>query len=246
MKSPISIECNVLVRGFTNGVEDYRHECHNIWLDNGRHWLVRLLGYDMTGYARDDSDCIDPIPATTLYENRRIMYMGVGIGGNQQSGPIPGSTPAVLGEVAYDYPGGNTQSDADPTVLGLERPVRARSFVGDTFVRWLVPVTTPAGVTGFPASFPNKWVRFSGTFSGDEINDATLPHGGGYAVVPVSELALFCYDPNANAGLHYNILEAGYAPPSFALTQALAYATIPTYNKTNASQVILDWELRVK
>jgi hypothetical protein len=245
--SEIIIESNILVRGVQDGLEIYRHEKHNIWLDNGRHWLMKMLGFNMTGYVRADPPATDEYPVGAAphdvyppgysYEDRRIMYIGAGIGGNQQSGPVPT-------DVGTDYPGGNTQSDADPTILGLERPLRI--ITGADWARWLVPVSQPAGVTGFPAAYPYKWVRFRGTFDLADLNDAKYPNAAEYPVVPVSELGLYFFDPTANVGKNYIVGDPNYDPPVFALTQALAYATIPTYNKTSSGALIVDWEIRVK
>lgn len=245
MKVDLTVACNVLVRGFQNDKEIYQYSTHNIWLDNGRDWLVKLIGYNMTGYVRADPPAPDPVPGTT-YTDKRILFIGVGIGGNQQTGPIPGGG---AGTPDTDYPGGNTQSDADPTVLGLERPVRVRVDTPTTWCRWVVPVSLPAGSTGFPATYPYTWVRFRGTFDLLDINTGVYDPGGilpaTYPVVPVAELALYTYDATANDGDQYVTVPPG-VPPAYALTQAVAYSTIPTFNKTTLNSLVVDWEIRVK
>jgi len=215
---------------------------HNIFLDNGKTWLGQRLSYNTTGYVRTDPP-LDPEPAiagapytrtvaaplTTadVYMPFALFYIGVGIGGNQQSGPIPAA-------VDLAYPGTNAQSDADPTVPGLERPVRItlENLLVPTWARWLNPIQTT-----IPAP-PVTYVRYTATFSTTDINWNTVIGGGNFVDVPLSEAALYCWttDPDSAFTTY---------PPALAFTQgqALVYHTFPLISKNMAVGLVVQWDL---
>ena len=112
-----------------------RREGHNIWLNLGREYLAKLISY---------KTFIPPV----FEEDARIRYMGLGIGGTRQLavGIQPGS--ANVAPLTPAYAGTNTQTDVDPTVTTLERPVRLSGsstnypgLAGDT---WLGQIQAPA------------------------------------------------------------------------------------------------------
>jgi hypothetical protein len=177
-----------------------RRESHNIWLNLGREYLASLLDY------------ISFSPLTPE-RNDRIAYMGVGIGGNQQVAlTVANSAPIVTA-----YPGTNNQSDTDPTVTALERPVRISGgslpYPGSIGDLWLGQVQAPA-VHGTATQ-----VTFSHLFGETDISYNP------FLVVPLSEIMLFTYAANPNV---FN-------------NTGVAYDTFPTISKTNAFSLEVDW-----
>lgn len=271
MRTELAIKHNIKLTGLDiAGKEIYKHEAHNIWLDNGRTWISQALAYEFLGYVIGDPPPDDEpnpagppagtytrtisaapgspawVPSTAGVKMPLLpFYMGVGIGGNQQTGPVP-TTGAFPGDVGDDYPGTNTYSDADPTVPGLERPVRVRTGTG--WARWLQPFSS---VT-WGSSSPYLFVKFTCTFNTTDINPASLVPGSpptvgsAYATVPLSEIALFRWDYDANgAQPPTNPVPAGtaYVPPGYVTGAALAYETYPTYPKTALNSLIAEWTL---
>ena len=277
MSTELSIKHNIRIIGLdAGGREIYRHEGHNIWLDNGRTWISQALAYDFYGYTVHDPPYdpgtqpgdAEPNPAgppagtytrvvtaipgsppwtTTAGVKMPYLpfYVGVGIGGNQQTGPIP-STGTFPGNVGDDYPGTNTYSDADPTVPGLERPVRVRTGTG--WARWLQPFSSVSWGT----STPYLYVKFTCSFEMSDINPASLVPGSpplpgsAYATVPLSEIALYRWDPSANGNQPPpNPVPPGtaYVPPGYVTGAALAYETFPTFPKTASNSLVVEWTL---
>ena len=131
----------------------HTHRGQNIWVNAGKEWLRDLVHYAVT--------------PPTVGEDRRVMYMGFGIGGLRQ-----GSVLAGLPPMSTDYPGVNTQLDIDPSVERLERPVRVTGGV------FLAQVSPP--VFDVPSS-----ARFT------VVLDKTDVSYGSYLAVPLSEIGLF-------------------------------------------------------
>ena len=242
-KASIGVRTNVKITGWqeVDGRREtfYEHKKHNIWLDQGRTWLGRLIMYDLlTGPYAGRADPLlpnasDPEPAD-FYESRRLFSAALGIGGNQQTGPIPAAVDA-------DYPGGNTYSDADATVRGLERPVRVLTAGGAPpyWVRWMVPV----GTVTF-SSTPLEWVQMTFDFLPTDLNPATFaPAGVPYTVVPVSEAALYHWEVDANTGTQYAVPVLD--PPPVVINEAVAYATFPPLPKSNVIGITLEWILEL-
>lgn len=277
MRTDLSIRHNIKLTGLdADGKKIYEHEGHNIWLDNGRTWISLAMAYDFLGYVPADppspiggdaepNPAGPPVGTYTRVVNAPVggpgipttagvkmpwlpFYMGVGIGGNQQTGPVPttGVFPGGVNGVGDDYPGTNAYSDADPTVPGLERPVRIRTGVG--WARWLQPFASVAWGT----SSPYMYVKFTCSFAAaTDINPASLVLPGPvpglvYATVPLSEIALFRWDPAANgAQPPPNPAPVGtpYVPPGYVTGAALAYETFPTFPKTVLNSLIAEWTL---
>lgn len=250
-KSSIGVRNNVKITGWqvTDGKKEifYEHKKHNIWLDQGRTWLGNLIVYNLAGYVgRADppapwpANHHDPEPSL-VFEDRRLFYAALGIGGNQQTGPIPAAVDAA-------YPGGNTYSDADASVRGLERPVRVLSqgaAPGPYWTRWLVPAGT---VTFSPT--PLEWVQLTFEFLISDINPAVWPPGipPAYTVVPVAEAALYHWEVDASMGRNYIVGDPDYLPPAPVLNEAVAYATFPTLPKTGGMGgigITLEWILEL-
>lgn len=180
-----------------------RREGHNIWLNLGREYLSQLIAYSLMA------------PLTTVRDDR-IRYMGLGIGGTRQL--IPSLANAA--PFSTTYPGTNAQTDDDPDVQKLERPVRLSGGssvppynVADV---WLGQVTAPADFS------TTNQVKFTRLFTQTEISYTP------YSVVPLSEIMLFTNAANPNV---YN-------------NTGVAYDTFETVSKTNAFELEAEWVIK--
>jgi hypothetical protein len=185
-----------------------RRDGHNIWLDFGRTYLASLLAYQ------------DFAPLVTEQDNR-VSYIGFGIGGTRQISPAIANNEPLLSH----YPGGLTQTDAQPGILKLERPVR---------FGWTTVLPEAPGVGGYDLG--DVWLkevqvpthpiatstRFAMTATSTELN------GGYYLAVPLSEVGLF----HRGAGVHvYN-------------NSPIAYDTFDTVQKTGLFDLTVSWTIR--
>jgi hypothetical protein len=151
--------------------------------------------------------------------------MGLGIGGNRQlalttanASPLGANPPAPNGA----YPGTNAQTDTDPTVTKLERPVRVSGGVTvypyyPTDV-WLSQVEAPA--------WSVDDVPYDSTFS--VLFGQTSISYSPYLTVPLSEVGLFTSAADVNI---YN-------------NTAVAYDTFDTISKTAAFDLEIQWTIR--
>lgn len=222
MLADIEIRSNVVVTLRERGKLVGRHHSHNIFLDQGRDWLSKMIGaktypdppegdVDMggTAYAVDGM----------IY---KVRYIGVGIGGSKQNYYPPGE-PTKLG------PGSQTESD--PSVTGLERPIEVTAGV------WMKQVL-PQVATDL-LSFPSKGkIVFRVIYDMTEINFAEVfdsaPADWGTMSsikVPISEFAL--YTSQANPGL-----SNGGTPPD---NGCIAYNTDDTRIVTPNMMLEVDW-----
>ena len=180
-----------------------RRDGHNIWLDLGREYLAQLISLASFG------------PDVPVREDR-IKYMGVGIGGTRQLALATANSAPI----SPPYVGANTQTDADPTVTTLERPVRvsgsATAYPGIAGDAWIGQVQVPPDLT------ISTQVTFRRVFSGTEVSY------GPFLSVPLSEVALFT---NAAAPVNY-------------LNTAVAYDTFDTLSKTAAIDIEAVWTIR--
>lgn len=182
-----------------------RRDGHNIWLNVGREYLSHLIG--LASY----------IPTDIPERNDRIKYMGFGIGGTRQVAPIIANTAPML----TAYPGTNLQTDLDPTVIRLERPVRVSGSTSTTPYDptdvWLGTIQAP------PIHTTASQVTFRRLFAQTDISYST------FLSVPLSEVGLFTslVDP---VGHPYN------AP--------VAYDTFDTLSKTGAFEIEVEWSVR--
>lgn len=212
----IQVRSNLKLVARERGKIVARREGHNIWVNLGREWLSELVGYG--SYSGD---------AGVPERSDRIRWMAVGIGGNRQVAlGVANANPLLT-----DYPGTNVQSDVDPTLRILERPVRVGWTTGspsappyDAGDVWFAQV---AGVTHPTATD----AKFTVVFGLTDVN------GGGseYPTVPLSEIGLFT--DHVSATRHV-------APSATNPTQyANAYDTFDSISKTVGIQVQADWIL---
>lgn len=180
-----------------------RRDGHNIWLNLGREYLASLMAYSS----------FTPV---TPERNDRIRYIGLGIGGSRQlSLGVANAAPLVTA-----YSGTNLQTDTDPAVTRLERPVRLSGstdpYPGQIGDVWLGQVQAPATHT------TATQVTFKRLFTQLEVSYSP------YLSVPLSEIGL-C---------------AGAADPGVYNNTLVAYDTFDTLSKTNAFELEVSWTVR--
>jgi len=207
----IQVKQNVYITARERGKIVARREGHNIFLNTGREWLATLISY--LSFSPD------------VFENEaRVRYMGFGIGGFRQlalptanSSPIGGAGDAY--RASYSQAGANSQTDTDPTVTQLERPVRVTGTTNDyptnTGDQWMGQIQAP------PSHDPATTATFRRLFGQLEVNYAP------YVSVPLSEIGLFLSDAN----------------PEFAFNVPVAYDTFDTLSKTAAFELEVIWTL---
>lgn len=179
---------------------------HNIWLDLGREYLASLIAY--TSYGPD-----------TAERNDRIKYMGFGIGGTRQVAPgVANAAPLVVA-----YPGSNAQTDLDPTVTTLERPVRISGSTTSPSSPYSVSDTWLGTIQAPPIHVTPSQVTFRRLFSQSEISYST------FSTVPLSEVMLFT---------------AAAAPTGQPFNTGVAYDTFDSISKTGAFDFEVEWTVR--
>lgn len=198
----IPVRQNLIITARERGKIVARREGHNIWLNLGEEWLAMLIGYFS----------LSPDTPETDY---RIKYMGLGIGGNRQLAPGTANS----GYLLTDYGGSNNQTDTDPTVTELERPVRVSGGSGAPAAgdAWVVTVQAPpdhpiASQTVFKRVFTQQEVSY-------------YP----YLTVPLSEIGLF----------------TSAADPVYYKNNPVAYDTFDTISKTVAVELEVEWTIRI-
>lgn len=199
----VEVRSNLILTARERGKIVARREGHNIWLNLGRSYLASLLAY--TSFGPD-----------TPERNDRVKYMGVGIGGSRQLALTTANSPPM----SVSYPGSNAQTDTDPTVVSLERPVRISGstdpYPGQALDVWLAQVQAPA------VHATATEVTFSRLFSSTDVSYST------FTTVPLSEIMLLTSAANANV---FN-------------NTGVAYDTYDTISKTTAFQLEVQWTVR--
>jgi len=199
----IQVRSNLVLTMRDRGKIVTKREGHNIWLNLGREYLAQLISYSSFSPltpARDD----------------RVRYMGLGIGGNRQL--ISGGT--MLSAVTTAYPGANSQTDTNPGVTQLQRPVRisgsAVTYPGQGTDVWIGQIQAP------PVHPVTTQTTFTRLFLSGEVSYGTL------TTVPLSEIGL---------------LTAAANPHVFNNT-LIAYDTFDTISKTLAFELEVAWTIR--
>lgn len=176
-------------------------EGHNIWTNLGREYLA---------------DRVQDLSAAY------VMYMGLGIGGDEQTVDVSSSYPAL----DATYPGQNVFSDDDGTLSTLERPVAITVGV------WMVPVVFSQPV----ATIAQQTHTFG-------VADVNL--GGSYPAIPLSEAGLYLSTEIPGADPYMGGTAPGYIGGARLLQQRVcAYHTFGSQTKTAATTVEVRWQLR--
>lgn len=180
-----------------------KREGHNIWVNLGREYLAGLIAYSSFAPLTPERD-------------DRVRYMGLGIGGTRQLAlGVANAAPLVTA-----YPGSNANTDTDPTVTTLERPVRISGstdpYPGQGTDVWIGQVQAPA------THLTVTEVTFKRLFTQLEVSY------GSFLTVPLSEVGLFTGAASTNV---YN-------------NNLIAYDTFDTLSKTNAFELEIVWTIR--
>jgi hypothetical protein len=206
IQDTIEVKQNLFLTMRERGKIVQRREGHNIWVDLGREYLASLIAAVSFG------------PLVTERDDR-IQHMGLGIGGNRQLALPTANSPPL----STAYPGTNSQTDTDPTVTTLERPVRISGTTtgpGDPYSptdRWLGQIQAPATHVA-----PTE-VTFIRLFTSTEVSYSS------FTTVPLSEIGLFT---------------SSAAPQGQPFNTLVAYDTFDTLSKTNAFELQVDWTSR--
>lgn len=202
----IEVRNNLSITARERGKIVTRRDGHNIWVDLGREYLAGLISL---------ASQVPEVPN----RNDRIKYMGFGIGGTRQLIPdLANGEPLVSA-----YPGGNAQTDTDPTVTTLERPVRiSGSTTGPSDPYAVTDVWL--GAVQAPVTFPTATqVMFRRFFPQTEISY------GPFTSVPVSEIGLFTSDASPTGEPHNTLV---------------AYDTFDSMPKTGSVEFEVEWVIR--
>lgn len=201
----IEVKQNLHIIARERGKIVTRRDGHNIWLNLGREWIARLISYSFIG-----------LPADIAEEDNRVKYMGFGIGGTQQLAPGTANAPPI----SPPYVGTNAQTDVNPTLLTLERPVRvsgsSAAYPGLAGDAWLGLVQAPAAHV-----LPTE-TTFSRVFTLSEISYPP------FLSVPLSEIGLFI---------------ASADPENYQNTM-IAYDTFDTLSKTTSFELEVQWTIK--
>lgn len=174
----IEVKQNLTITARCNGKLVARRRGHNIWLNVGREWISRLMGYSS----------FSPL---TPEEDDRIRYMGFGIGGVTQNAlGVANGAPLLAA-----YPGTNVQNDVTATVTALERPVRV-SGINDA-----PPYADPSNVWLIQVQAPPEHPTATQTVFRCLLNSTAVSYAP-FTVVPLSEVGLFTNA--ANPALYNN------------------------------------------
>lgn len=202
----VEVKNNLRITARERGKLIARRDGHNIWIDLGREYLAALIA--LVSYGPD-------VPE----RNDRIKYMGFGIGGTRQIAP----SVANAAPMSVAYPGTNVQTDTDPSVTTLERPVRVSGSTtgpSDPYNPadvWLGTIQAP------PIHNTTTQVTFRRLFTQTEVSYST------FTTVPLSEVMLFTSAAN---------------PIGQPFNTGVAYDTFDTISKTGALELEVEWTVR--
>ena len=205
---------NVAIEHFKCGELVERRDIHNVWVNNGRTWLSKIVALTY----------LDPssVSGDTFETDARLRYFGLGMGGIYA---LPGS---FVGDYLAAYPpgydpnasAGNTYKSANPTgplISTLERPIRRTStqlpYPGDPADVWLYP-----NVTVYRRDNQSITVDVVVDASGGELIYGT------FTTMPISEAGLFNDDTGVAINTPYSPLVA-YVPFAtiYLTTESLAH-----------------------
>lgn len=203
IRETVTVKNNLRITARERGKIVARREGHNIWLNLGREYLASLISYTSFGPVTPERD-------------DRVRYMGFGIGGNRQLA----LTTANAAPLVTAYPGANLQTDSDPSVVRLERPVRVSGssdpYPGQISDVWAGQVQAPVvHATAYEATF-------SRVFTQVEVSYAP------FLTVPLSEIMLF----------------TNTVDPTVYNNTGIAYDTFDTISKTSAFELEAVWTVR--
>lgn len=206
LRETVKVRNNLKLVARERGKIMHRREGHNIWVDLGSEFLASLIC--LVSYGPD-------VPE----RNDRIKYMGFGIGGTRQVATSVANSPPM----SLAYPGTNLQTDTNPTITTLERPVRVSGTTTtpsdpyDPADVWLGTVQAP------PIHSTAREATFRRLFSQTEISYSS------FLTVPLSEVGLFT---------------SAATPIGEPFNTLVAYDTFDTISKTGAFEIEVEWTVR--
>jgi len=192
-------------------VEEYKG--HNIYLNVGREWLLQHMTYQTYPAV------VGNPPPPTNHE-RRIAFMGLGVGGREQS-----DQPGAL---AIEPTATFTFDDTDVTITGLETPVL---WAPAKYAKEII-LAEPSAPVGPPPGF-SVWMRYTAIWEAGDINNA---YGG--LPVPISEAAIYPLLLDGG-GLVQEMLQADMT------TRAAAYECFRAVTKPTDFQLEAQWTFRM-
>lgn len=221
---------------------------HNVFVINGRDWLVKLMGSRAYPTLTSEANMIDTDLGTSdtyslqtkwgssagTHRTYRVRWIGVGTGGYLQSITPPGA-------------GGYTEL---PSIKGMERPVSVRdtaSGVAGTTFEYMgqVAVQNASSLTDFPEVGTIVYRR---VFSESEISFVSPTNGPSVdydgtswgTSVPISEVGLFSSEANPFTFPH-TAEYAGGNVPGF-----IAYGIFAPLVKTPLLTLEVIWEITLR
>jgi hypothetical protein len=201
--SSIEVKSNLMLTMRERGKIVARHQGHNIWLKLGQEYLARRIAFQSFG---------PDVPE----ETQGVKYIGFGIGGTQQLAPATANNPPI----SPPYSGTNNQTDTEPELVTIERPVRVSgsdsAYPGLAGDAWIGQIQAPAV---HPIATE---VRFDRVFTQTEVSYAP------FLSVPLSEVGLFL---------------SGADPENYQNTM-IAYDTFDTLSKTVAFELEVQWTIK--
>ena len=223
----INVKANVRITARERGkrVPALCREDHNTWVDFGRQYLAEVISPKDGTFSNHYGETGPAV--------RVVRYVGLGIGGVEQTADIASLYPTLDAH----YPGRNTYSDSDVTINYQQRPVKVTGTpgVGASAGVWGNSVSAPPSFSGTPT---NK-VDFVAFFS-----ETDLHLSGAYPAVPLSESGLILSTETISRPSNqvYDYLTS----PDYigAYRQyVVAYNAFATLTKTAAVTLEIHWEI---
>lgn len=218
----IALQSNVylsLINPRTGQTVARRHS-HNIFINYGRDWIAHLIGL---------------ASVDTPFRSDRVKYVGVGIGGAQQTF----ASADIRDPAKHNHPG---FPDVWPTGAGSGDPGQTHTDPAVTGLEWpvLVDVGEYYKIISQDHTFPSTGViRFTTVFG-----EAELSYGG-VTNVPISEIGLFTQRIDSDLG-GQTTPPVVWSGQSYVEKAMVAYNQFPSLPKTTGFVLQVDWELRFR
>jgi hypothetical protein len=177
---------------------------------------------------------ISPLAGFAGHVNDAVTrYVGLGIGGNEQTVDIAGTYPTLDSH----YPGQNTYDDSLTTTVYLERPVKVSGTAGTGASAgvWLSDVVAPPDLSGVTT------VDFEVLFAA-----ADLHLSGAYPAVPLSEVGLFLSNETASRPSN-EVYDYGSGPDYINTStrqKLIAYNAFAPLTKTASVSLEIHWQIQ--
>ena len=207
---------NVSITLRKHGVVVHQHTGHNVWTEDGHAYLAKVLA--LQSYSPD-------VP----FEDARVKYLGLGIGGVRQSSGLTDGAPYTT----YYPAGSNTPPTSgneynaaypfSPLIASLERPIAVSASS---------PVVVYPGGAGqsylsevYPYFTTPQIVEFLGYFDVDSTSILLAP----FSEMPLSEIGLF--------------LSSSDVEDAFNIGKLVAYHSFDTLLVTAGMVVEISWKV---